>query len=62
MHSDHHRGGVYQVKEGKTNEVTYDPCLTDGEAEMMSNETNDGAYESGDYALNSGGGAPSSFT
>ena len=62
MHSDHHRGGVYQVKEGKTYEVANDPCLTDGEAEMMANETNDGTYESGNYSLNSRGGAPSSFT
>ena len=61
MHSKHHEGGVYQVKEGKTYEVTQDKCLADGHVEMS--EKNDGVYNnSGDYAQNNAGRAPTSFT
>merc|ERR1712012_904238 len=42
MHSKHHEGGVYQVKDGKTYEVTQDKCLADGHVEMS--EKNDGVY------------------
>ena len=29
MHSERHAGGVYEIKEGKTIEITLDPCHTD---------------------------------
>ena len=61
MHSKHHEGGVYQVKDGKTYEVTQDKCLADGHVEMS--VENDGVYNtSGNYSQNNAAGAPNSFT
>ena len=61
MHSERHEGGVYQIKDGKTYEVTQDKCLADGHVEMS--ETNDGVYNnSGNYSQNNAAGAPNSFT
>ena len=60
MHSEHHAGGLYQVKEEKTYEVVHDPCLKDGIAEMNSSGAD--SEMSGNYSQNSAGGAPQSFT
>ena len=56
MHSKHHAGGVYQIKEGKTYEIVHDPCHDDADPEMEGN----GA--SSDYAQNTNGKAPDSFS
>jgi len=60
MHSKHHAGGAYQVKEGKTYEVVLDPCIHDGEA--VKDSTDADSETSGTYSQNSAGGAPQSFT
>ena len=60
MHSEHHAGGVYQVKDGKTYEVVVDPCIKDGDAEI--NSTDAETEMSGNYSQNSARGAPQSFT
>ena len=60
MHSKHHAGGVYQVKEGRTYEIVLDPCIHDGEAEMDSTDAD--TENSGTYLQNSASGAPESFT
>ena len=56
MHSKHHAGGVYQVKDGKTYEIVHDPCHEDADHEVEGNET------SSNYSQNSNGKAPASFT
>ena len=56
MHSKHHEGGVYQIKEGKTYEIVRDQCHDDMDHDVPDNET------SGNYSHNSNGNAPNSFT
>ena len=56
MHSKHHEGGVYQIKDGKTYEIVRDRCHDDMDHEVPDNET------SGNYSHNSNGNAPKSFT
>ena len=56
MHSQHHEGGVYQVKDGKTYEIVPDPCHEDQDHELSVNGG------SSNYAQNSNNKAPESFT
>lgn len=56
MHSKHHAGGVYQIKEGKTYEIVHDPCHDDADHEI------EGDGGSSEYSQNSNGKAPASFT
>lgn len=40
MHSERHAGGVYEIKEGKTLEITLDQCHKDIRYDDKSKDTN----------------------